>query len=230
MHLGFFRLIKLFFLSLFLQTSWSFYSMQSLGFFVTLFSSLDEEKKKLLLQNRRLFFNTHPYMAGFIIGAVLRALENDGDGEDIKKHITVSQSAFAAYGDMFFWQTLRPGLSILGVIIGLKYGIWGPILFLGIYNIIHLFFRFYGFIAGYQKGWDVVFMLKARAFSILQRAYEALGAFLIGLLPVVLPRNYHTLCIIPVGGIFLILLWKKVAPILILTFVFILIIINLILI
>ncbi|MCX7995229.1 MAG: PTS system mannose/fructose/sorbose family transporter subunit IID [candidate division WOR-3 bacterium] len=229
MHIGIFRLIRLFLASLFLQSSWSFHSLQSLGFLVTVMGGIDRKKRKFLLQNGRFFFNTHPYMAGFIIGAVLRGIEQENDFESLKKHIMVSQSAFASFGDTFFWHTIRPGLSIMAVLIGLKCGVLGPLLFLVIYNLIHLFFRFYGFIAGYERGWDVVFVLKEKRFLVIQQIFEALGALVTGLLPLILIKNMNALFIIPLSGIFLVFLWKKVAPILILTFVFILVIINLIL-
>lgn len=229
MHIGIFRLLRLFFFSLFLQSSWSFHSMQSLGFLVTAMSGIDDKKKKFLLKNNRIFFNTHPYMAGFIIGAVLRSLEREVDLEELKRHIIAGQSAFAAFGDTFFWQTIRPALAITGVILGLKYGLIGPLVFILSYNLIHIYFRFYGFIAGYRMGWDVVYILKDKKIRIAERLFGALGAFVIGLLPILAGTSFKILFIIPLSGIFIILLWKKVAPIIILTFVFILIIINLIL-
>ncbi|MGQ9534366.1 MAG: PTS system mannose/fructose/sorbose family transporter subunit IID [bacterium] len=227
MQLGFFRLIRLFFTSLFLQSSWSFYSMQSLGFLFTARSGLDKNRNKKLLQNGRFFFNTHPYMAGYIIGAVLRAYEKDEDLEKIKNYINVGQSAFASAGDTLFWQTIRPALLLLAIIFGLKFGIVGPLIFIFVYNIIHLYHRFAGFIAGYKQGWDIIYILKTPQFTLMQKLFENLGAFFVGLVPIVLQKNYHILLLIPLMGIFLIFLWKKISPIIILTFVFILIIINL---
>ncbi|MGB9720008.1 MAG: PTS system mannose/fructose/sorbose family transporter subunit IID [bacterium] len=230
MRLGVFRLIKLFFASIFLQCSWSFHSMQSMGFLFNVILGLSKEKKDLLLQNSRVFFNTHPYMVGYIIGAVLRAYEKNEDPEEIKNHIMVGQSVFASAGDLLFWQTIRPVLLLVATIIGLKYGIAGPLIFVIIYNIIHVYFRFDGFVCGYEQGWDVVYIIKSRKVVFMQRLFESLGAFFAGLLPIVLQKNFNLFFLLPLVGIFLILLWKKVAPILILTFVFILIIINLILI
>ncbi|MEO0184814.1 MAG: PTS system mannose/fructose/sorbose family transporter subunit IID [candidate division WOR-3 bacterium] len=203
--------------------------MQSMGFLFNVISGLSKDKKDLVLQNSRVFFNTHPYLAGYIIGAVLRAYERQEDPEEIKNHIMVGQSVFASAGDLLFWQTIRPALLLLAMIIGLKYGIAGPLIFVVIYNIIHFYFRFNGFVCGYEQGWDVVYVIKSRKIVSTQRIFESAGAFFVGLLPIVLQKNFNVLFLLPLICIFLILLWKKVAPILILTFVFILIIINLIL-
>ncbi len=229
MRIGLFRLLKLFFASLFLQSSWSFHSMQSLGFLVIAIMGIDKKKKEFLLQHSRTFFNTHPYMAGFIIGAVLNAYEKENSLDDLNKHITVSQSAFASFGDTLFWQTIRPALLIIAIITGVKYGVVGPLIFLLLYNLIHIYFRFYGFTTGYKMGWNVIYILKDKKLQMMQMIFESIGAFSIGLMPIILDKGLSLLFLIPLSGIFLILLWKRVAPILILTFVFILIIINLIL-
>jgi mannose/fructose/N-acetylgalactosamine-specific phosphotransferase system component IID len=201
-----------------------------LGFLFTVLTGIERKKREdFLAQNSRIFFNTHPYMAGFIIGAVIKGYENNEDAESLRKHIMVGQSTFASTGDMLFWQTIRPATALLGVILGLKFGIIGPIISLILYNILHLYFRFYGFVAGYNEGWDVIYTLKGKKFLLTQRIFETVGAFLTGLLPVVLNKDLNLIFLIPLSGVFLILLWKRVAPILILTFVFILIIINLVL-
>ncbi|MEO0106610.1 MAG: PTS system mannose/fructose/sorbose family transporter subunit IID, partial [candidate division WOR-3 bacterium] len=134
MRLGIFRLLKLFLASLFLQSSWSFYSMQSLGFLFTAMAGIDDKKRESLIKNTRVFFNTHPYMAGFIIGAVLNSLEREIDEESLQRNIMATQSAFASFGDTLFWQTIRPVLTIIAVILGLKIGFIGPLVFIIIYN------------------------------------------------------------------------------------------------
>ncbi|MEO0156130.1 MAG: PTS system mannose/fructose/sorbose family transporter subunit IID [candidate division WOR-3 bacterium] len=229
MRIGIFRLLKLFFASLFLQSSWSFHSMQSLGFLVIAMMGIDKKKHEFLVQHSRTFFNTHPYMVGFIIGAVLNAYEKEDSLDDIKKHIMVCQSAFASFGDTLFWQTIRPALLIIAIITGIKYGIIGVIIFLLLYNLIHIYFRFYGFTTGYKMGWNVIYILKDKKLQTMLRIFESIGSFSIGLMPIILEKGINLLFLIPLTGIFLVLLWKRVAPILILTFVFILIIINLIL-
>jgi len=203
--------------------------MQSLGFLFNAMTGLDKNKHDTLLQYSRVFFNTHPYMVGYIIGAVLRAYEKGEDPKEVKKYIMVGQAAFASAGDTLFWQTIRPALLLLAIIIGLKYGIAGPLIFLFLYNVIHLYHRAYGFSAGYKQGWDIIYILKTKKFTMTQKLFEELGAFLVGLVPSVLQKNYNLLFLIPLGGIFLLFLWKKIAPMLILTFIFILIIINLLL-
>ncbi len=230
MRIGISRILKLFFTNLFLQCSWSFYSTQTPGFLLNTTIGLDKIHRERLLQKFRIFFNTHPYLSGYIIGAVIRACESNEDPEDISKHIMIGQSAFASTGDALFWETVRPALLILAVILGIKAGIVGPLVFLIVYNIIHLYHRIRGFSVGYRLGWDVIYVLKEKQIMLTQRIFEVAGAFLVGFVPVLLHKSFNTLFLLPFVGIFLFFLWKRITPLLVLTFVIILIIILLILI
>ncbi len=219
------RFLRVLFANLFLQTSWSFYWMQGLGFLFNLSSGFDKEKKREIIHNHKAYFNTHPYMSGYIIGAVLRAYDSNESPEQIKRFITVSQTTFASFGDTLFWQTIRPALLLIGVILGVKFGIIGPLLFLVLYNIIHFYYRIAGIIQGYNRGLDVIYHIRQKEIIRWTRIFEIIGATGTGILPIILIKDMKSFLFIPFTIIFLILLYRRLPPILILTIVSLLIII-----
>lgn len=112
------------------------------------------------LQRSLTYFNTHPYMANFIIGAVIRAeLEKppttDGDAVQIDKYKTRLSSSLAAVGDEFFWSQLKPFCAMVGVLLVIYWQWFGLAVFLVLYNLPHLWARIYGLAAGYRLGFDV---------------------------------------------------------------------------
>ncbi|UCF70919.1 MAG: PTS system mannose/fructose/sorbose family transporter subunit IID, partial [candidate division WOR-3 bacterium] len=183
MRLGYGRLLRIFFQSLFIQTSWSFPSMQSMGFLSGVLVGTGKDKKAEIMSTQKGLFNTHPYMVSYIIGATVRAYdEGVTSAEEIKRFLSVAQTSFASAGDLLFWRTLRPALLLLAVILGVHYGLIGPLAFLVVYNLFHLFHRIRGIKDGYDMGWDVIYLLKMRRFVLVRRAFEIVGGVLCGLL------------------------------------------------
>jgi PTS system mannose-specific IID component len=107
------------------------------------------------------YFNTHPILASFALGAVAR-LEDDrarGQGppeEAIQRAKGALGPALAAVGDSFFWSTLRPLTATLGIIWVLRGSPFGPLLFLGFYNAFHLLVRVRGVFSGWSSGLSIL--------------------------------------------------------------------------
>lgn len=208
MRLGFTRFIKILFSSLFIQTSWSFFSKQGMGFIVNLIYGTSN-KKDIIIKEHKELFNTHPYMASYIIGATIRAYDEGKPLDEIKRFITIAQTSFASAGDLLFWQTIRPALLLISVILGVKFGIVGPVLFIFSYNIFHLFHRAKGITDGYNTGWDVIYFLKAKRFTVVQHVFEILGALFSGLLFTLIMFKINYLLLIPLTALFIILLIRR---------------------
>lgn len=226
MRLGLGRLLKIFWHSLFIQTSWSFPSMQSMGFLSDLVAGVGEDKKSEILKTQRGLFNTHPYMVSYIVGATVRAYDEGRDSaEEIRKFLTVAQTSFASAGDLLFWRTLRPALLLLAVILGTHFGIIGPITFLVVYNVFHLFHRIKGISDGYELGWDVIYLLKARRFSMVREIFEAAGAVISGLLFSLAAVGVSYLLVIPLTALFMIMLVRRYSAVLIIISVLLLVLI-----
>ena len=141
------------------------------------------------------YFNTNPYFASLVMGVVLSLEERLSRGEigediihDTKEGL---MTACAAVGDGFFWDSWRPFVASLSLVLAFNNLLFTPLIFLAIYNIPHLFFRFRGIFWGYRLGTDVIRLL--RRFNI-QRMREALRYSTIALLCYLIPNhiNLHT--------------------------------------
>jgi PTS system N-acetylgalactosamine-specific IID component len=210
MRLGFGRLVRIFFQSLFIQTSWSFPSMQSMGFLSGVLVGTSEEKRAEIMSAQKGLFNTHPYMVSYIIGATVRAYDDGvASAEEIRRFLNVAQTSFASAGDLLFWRTLRPALLLLAVILGVHYGLVGPLSFLVVYNAFHLFHRIRGIQDGYDMGWDVIYLLKMRRFRLVRQTFEIIGTVLCGFLLSLISMEVNFLLVIPLTALFLIMMVRR---------------------
>lgn len=136
--------------SLFLQAAWNPQGMQNLGLAYALFPALrrlypDPEVQAAAVRRHLAFFNTQPYMAAAILGGVLFHEERIARGEEKPEQVVGFKAALmgplAALGDGFFWLSLRPALgAFCAALVPLLQG-WAAVLFLLLYNAVHLFLR-----------------------------------------------------------------------------------------
>lgn len=225
MRLSTTRFLRILFSNFFIQTSWSFAAMQELGFLTSLKMVLPKENQKKMLATHKGIFNTHPYMSSYIIGATVRAYDEGKDTpEEIKKFISISEKSFASAGDLLIWQTIRPALLLMSTIVSLHFGIVGPITFLVLYSVFHLFHRIKGIHDGYSRGWDVIYCLKLTRFTSVQYLFENLGALSCGLLVSLISLQVHYFLIVPLSMFFILLLVKGISRVIIIIVVMLLLI------
>lgn len=136
--------------------------MQSLGFVFALAPVLQklytspEERVRSFLRHLK-FFNTHPYFASFILGAVAQMEEKHAQTgrpseEEIVSFKTMVSGPYAAIGDTFFWGALKPFGAALGlafIFLGGPMAFLGPLVFFMVYNLFHLQIRVMGVVWGY---------------------------------------------------------------------------------
>jgi mannose PTS system EIID component len=147
--------------SLFLQSSWNLERMQNLGFLYAILPSLRRiyhvkaDQKSAALRHLE-FFNSQPYMACLIMGAVIRmeqeCEEKQIKEEDISQFKAYTMTAFAAIGDSFFWNSLKPFCLTLALMFAYRGLFWSCLIFLIPYNMVHLFLRSLGFWKGLEEG------------------------------------------------------------------------------
>jgi PTS system mannose-specific IID component len=154
--------------SLLLQGAWNFDRLQNLGWAFCMEPALrelypDRADRAAALKRHLELFNTHPYMAGYVLGAALKAESEAAAGlapvervADIKSRLS---PALAAVGDAFFWAALRPAAAMLGVA-----WLWmaprplhlaAPFVFLAVYNLPGLWLRLHSLEMGWNKGESV---------------------------------------------------------------------------
>lgn len=139
--------------SFLLQALWNRERMQGQGFAFALRPVArrlaGREGEAAWLARHLGYFNTHPVMASYALGAVAR-LEEDraaglGPDEPTLDRVKASLGpALAAVGDPLFWSTLRPFAAATGVWAVLSGSAWGPMWFLLLYNLLHLPLRVRG--------------------------------------------------------------------------------------
>lgn len=187
--------ISIFLRSFFIQAVWNYQSMLSIGFCFGLIPAAKKlfktKEERIKFLNRHLsFFNTHPYLASFALGAVVKIEElqkknNDLDYSKLLHLKNVLIGPLGAIGDQLFWATIKPAsllIGILGVILSdvLEIKIALIIVMLFVYNLPHLYIRFFGILRGYQLGYDVYKLLDFKNYKTIKFIFGSLGSLALG--------------------------------------------------
>jgi PTS system mannose-specific IID component len=196
-------LVKCFLRQFHLQVLWNFERYLSYGVTFFLLPVLKKAYKdpadRAQAMTRHLeYFNTHPYMASFVLGAILR-MEEEKQGlppdqqkqkeEEISALKVGMMGPIAAMGDNLFWATIRPycGLIAATLVLSHSFQIVGqywviPLLFLSVYNIGHVGLRVVGFLQGYRLGDQVVLSLRKYGFQEAIQGLRLASIILLGVL------------------------------------------------
>jgi len=142
--------------SFLIQSVWNNERMQNIGFAYSispLINSGGEEENRRKIEAHLEFFNTNPYFASAVIGAVGR-MEGDRRGaEDVRSFKRSLMGPFGALGDSLFWCSMKPAAALVGVSIAIGGRmLWAIVATLVIYNSLHLWARLWGFYNGASLG------------------------------------------------------------------------------
>lgn len=158
-------LVQVFLRSLFLQAAWNPRGMQNLGFAHAMAPALadlypDSAARARATARHLEFFNCHPYFAAAILGGAVRLEERVANGEAPPESVSSFKRAlgppFAALGDGFFWLALRPAAALAAAATAPLLGLWCIVVFLALYNSVHITVRVWLFAAGYARAEGVV--------------------------------------------------------------------------
>lgn len=182
-----------------LQASWNHQRMQNLGLLACLMPWLqarprDPVRDRLFCRRYYEFFNTNPYLAGYVVGGLLRLeREREGQGGLPRGQAQIFRDslarALASLGDQLFWLGLRPATLLLAALAGLWAGpraLWA-LAGLGLVAVtVQLAWRWRSLGRGYAAGYDIVELLGDsrwhRAITASKRAALFLAAAALGLL------------------------------------------------
>lgn len=176
-----------------LQGSWNFERMQALGFCYSmvpvirrLYPENNDDRKRAIKRHLE-FFNTHPYVAAPILGVTMAMEEQRANGADIDdgaiNGIKVGlMGPLAGVGDPIFWGTIRPVFAALGAGIAMTGGLFSPIIFFVLFNLVRLLTLYYGVAYGYKKGIDIVQDIGGGFLQKLTEGASILGLFVMGAL------------------------------------------------
>ncbi|MCR4440280.1 MAG: PTS system mannose/fructose/sorbose family transporter subunit IID [bacterium] len=178
--------------SFFIQGSWNFERMLALGFCFAILPiarrvARTEEQRRAFLQRHLQFFNTHPFTAAWVLGAVAKleqqaVAQNWTEDRPIRLFKERLCGPLGAIGDTLFWSRAKPIAAMIGVILAMHLGWWGVIAFLLVYNVPHLWFRAHVLFQGFREGFDVVRRISVRRFQPYADRLATAGAGIVGLL------------------------------------------------
>lgn len=184
--------------SFLIQSCWNYKGMQNVGFafgMAPVIKAVGRSKKERagLLTDNLTYFNSHPYLASAIIGATASAQLERGRAakREIREIKETLSNPFAAVGDALFWSTFKPLFSITAIITLVWGSVLAPVVFLALYNAVHLLVRGMGFLHGVRGRMDLMRYIKRMEIpnlSIrLRKTMLALLGLLAGGLAVLLP-------------------------------------------
>lgn len=173
------------FRSMFLQASFNYERMQACGWLFSILPGLkvifkgNQDKLKDAMKRHMEFFNTHPFLVTSIMGLTLAMEEKGEDPELIRGMKVAMMGPLGGIGDAIFWFTLIPIAASFGASLALQGNILGPILFLFIFNIVHLPLRWGLMHSFYKLGLEAFDKLKAATMHF-QKAATIVGLTVIG--------------------------------------------------
>lgn len=168
--------------SLALQAAWSFDAMQSVGFAFVLEPALRRihgtgAPLRRALERHLEFFNTHPFLAAAVVGAVVRMEEEGVPAEDIRRFKNALMGPCGALGDSFFWAGAKPALVAAAAALAWLGAGWAPWAFLAVFATLGLTARAVWLVRGYRLGPAVAEALAQAGFlGKAQRLKDAAAA------------------------------------------------------
>jgi len=176
--------------SLGLQGSWNPQRMQNLGLLAVMIlwlrrRSRDVERDRLFCRRYYEFFNTNPYLANYLVGALLRleADREDGVPTPHGRAAMVRDSlgrSLASLGDQLFWLGLRPAMVMGTGLLALQGSVAGVLVLVGVFAVAQFVLRWHALERGYALGMDLVDVLAHPAWHRAIAAATRLGMFLTG--------------------------------------------------
>ncbi|KER02251.1 PTS system mannose/fructose/sorbose family transporter subunit IID [Photorhabdus temperata] len=172
--------------SLLLQASFNYERMQAGGWLYTLIPGLrkihkDPQDLANSMKMHMEFINVHPFDVTFLSGLVLAMERNKEKISTIRAVKVALMGPLGGIGDALFWLTLLPICAGIGASLALQGSLFGPLVFLLLFNIVHFGLRFGLAHYGYRTGTSALVLLKKHTKKI-SHAASIVGMTVIGAL------------------------------------------------
>lgn len=170
--------------SSFLQSGFNYERMQAAGFCVSQLHCLkkiykdDKEGMAAALTDNLEFINTHPNLAGFLMGLLIALEEAHEDRATIKGLKVALFGPLAGIGDAIFWFTFLPIVAGICASMAIEGNIMGPIVFFLFYAVVFVL-RIVWTHLGYNLGSSAIGFIK-EASKTIGKAATVLGCTVIG--------------------------------------------------
>jgi mannose/fructose/N-acetylgalactosamine-specific phosphotransferase system component IID len=176
------------------QAAWGYERMGGIGFAHSIEPALRALEGgpagaayRQALAREAAFFNAHPYFAALAVGAAARAELEGETPERIARLREALCGPLGSVGDRLIWAAWLPTCVALALIVlALGGGIAAAVVFLLLYNLVHVYTRVWALRAGWSRGLKVAGALTAPGLRLANAALPPVAAFLLGAsLPVV---------------------------------------------
>ena len=172
--------------SMFLQASFNYERMQAGGWLYSILPGLQKIHKNkqdlsTSMKHNLEFFNCHPFLITFVMGIILSLEQKKADVQTIRSLRVAAMGPLGGIGDAIFWFTLLPIAAGVGANLALEGSIAGPIIFLLMFNIVHLGLRFWLMHWSYKTGIEGITKLTKNA-KEFTRSATVLGMIVVGAL------------------------------------------------
>ncbi len=178
-------LIKAFWLSWFIQSSWNYERMMGTGYAHGMYHiekklrKTPEELKEWMTMHTE-FYNTEPHLHNIILGMTIAMEERGSDIETIRAIKTALMGPFAGLGDSIMWFTLLPIAFAIGASIGAQGNFLGPLLALIIWVPASWLIKYYSLIYGYKYGDRLAEVLSGEYLKFFRDAIAAFAVAMMG--------------------------------------------------
>ena len=164
------------------QGSWNYETLNGTGIGFAMEPALrylpggiDGPAYRAALARESRYFNTHPYLAGVAVGALVRAELDGVDPVRIERFRTALAGPLGSVGDRLVWASWLPLCSLIALCVygagGSPLGVVGT--FLLLYNVGHLSLRAWGLRIGLSRGLNVA---SALGNPVLRKGPQYIGS------------------------------------------------------
>lgn len=163
--------------------------MQSIGFAYAIEPVLrklypDQTEYESRLRLHLEYFNTQPYLASYILGAVIRMEEDRVMGSDTDSDVSGLKAALmaplGALGDSFFWGALKPLAAVTAVAMLMTGYWWAPLVFLVFFNVWHVGLRAGMLFWGFRSGGDAVALMTRHSLMKTAKRFKLITLSVLG--------------------------------------------------
>ncbi|MEO5797952.1 MAG: PTS system mannose/fructose/sorbose family transporter subunit IID [Gemmatimonadales bacterium] len=175
------------------QAAWTYERMSGIGvghasapLLRDLYAKSSPEERRAAVARSAEFFNSHPYLAGVAVGAVVRAERDGVPGAAIVRLRTALSGPLGALGDQLIWAGEVPVLIGLALAATPWLGAWTVLLVVVIHNVLRLWLTSWGLDVGLREGLGVGAALQRSWLPRAAARAQSAAAFAVGLaIPIV---------------------------------------------
>ncbi len=170
------------------QAAWTYERMAGIGvghaaapLLRSLYRDRPPEERRAAVARSAEYFNSHPYLAGVAVGAVVRAERDGVPGPAISRLRTALSGPLGAMGDQLVWTGEVPALIGLALATAPWLNWWVVVVLLVVHNVWRIRLTLWGLDLGLAEGLGVGAALQRSWLPRAARDAQRLGAFAVGL-------------------------------------------------